>query len=295
VHHLAAAGYRTGLFHAGRFAYLGMRDVLDVQRFDDAADAGSMGGRVESSFGVDEPAVVSHVLQWIDRGPSDKPFFAVYMPVAGHHPYVSNEPGPFPQDTMLGAYKNAIHEGDQALGTLIEGLRTRHLLDNTLVVLVGDHGQAFDQHPGNRVHSLYIYDENVHVPLIVRVPDRGGAFTARRVRRVASILDIGPTILDLTGATAQSGVQGASLLEPVERMALFHADYDRGWLGLRDGCWKYLFEIEARRSRLFDVCADRDETRDQSSGEAARTDAYRERVERWAAAVRASVLPRAPE
>ena len=288
VTRLGQAGYRTGLFHAGRFTYLGMQEIIGVHRFDTKEDAGAIGGRVESSFGVDEPAVVSRVLNWIDAGPSDRPFFVTYLPAAGHHPYASSADGPFPVDNALGVYKNAIYEGDRALGTLFEGLRARGLFDRTLIVVFGDHGEAFDQHPGNRAHSLYIYDENVHVPLVIRLPGQSSIGT--RVARVASVLDIGPTILDLTGARPQQGIQGASLLEPLERMAMFHADYDRAWLGLRDGCWKFLLEVDAGRVRLFDVCSDPAETRDRSAEDPARSDAYRTRVTAWAASRRAAVL-----
>jgi len=62
--------------------------------------------------------------------------------------------------------------------------------------------------------------------------------------------------------------------------------------GLRDGCWKYLFELDARGSMLFDVCADPGETRDISSDHAARTDAYRARLEAWASARRAAIAER---
>ena len=211
----------------------------------------------------------------------------MYMPVAGHHPYASTS-GPFLMDTGLGAYKNAIHEGDQALGNLFNGLRARGLLDRTVVVIYGDHGEAFDQHPGNRAHSLYIFDENVRVPLIMRLPSSAAAGT--RVSRVASLLDVSPTILDIAGVPLQLGIQGVSLLEPRERMALFHADYDRAWLGLRDGCWKFGFEVETARGRLFDVCADPSEKRDFSRDQPALVTTYRTRLESWAASRRATVL-----
>ena len=289
VNRLHGAGYRTSLFHAGRFGYLGMKEILAHHRFDSTEDAGAIGGNVESSFGVDEPAVIARILSWVDHTTSDRPFFAMYMPVAGHHPYESSSDGPFRRDTGLGAYKNAIHEGDRALGTLFAGLRERGLLDRTLVVLYGDHGEAFDQHAGNRAHSLYIYDENVRVPLIMRLPSSAGA-AGTRVRRVASVLDIGPTILDLIGIATQQNVEGSSLLDPRERMALFHADYDRVWLGLRDGCWKFLFEAREPRPRLFDICGDADETRDVSGQHAARVAAYRTHLDAWAAWRRGSVL-----
>jgi hypothetical protein len=63
-----------------------------------------------------------------------------------------------------------------------------------------------------------------------------------------------------------------------------------GWLGLRDGCLKYLFEIDSRRSQLYNVCDDPGERRDVSETASDRITFYRNRVEQWAAARRASVL-----
>ena len=63
----ARAGYRTGLFHSGRFAYLGMQPIVDRLGFHTAEDAGAIGGNVESSFGVDEPAAVARMLSGSTR------------------------------------------------------------------------------------------------------------------------------------------------------------------------------------------------------------------------------------
>jgi sulfatase-like protein len=277
------AGYRTSLFHAGRFRYLGMDELLTRQGFHTLEDAGAIGGNVESSFGVDEPSVVRRMLSWIDGLPPGQRFLLIYSPVAGHHPYASPAAGPFDMSDELGVYKNALHYGDRSLGTLLDGLRGRGLDSQTLIVVFGDHGEAFGQHDGNYGHSIFIYEENVRVPLVIAQP---GA-TPLKVGRVASVIDIAPTILDLIGLPAAPRHEGTSLLEPRGRMALFFTDYTLGWLGLRDGCWKFLYEVESRRSRLFDVCADPAETADRSRSEPARVAAYRDRVERWSAAQRA--------
>lgn len=278
---LATAGYRTALFHSGRFGYLGMEAVLRQQRFDETFDAGAIGGKMQSSFGVDEPATVSRMLSWIDALGAGQRFFITYMPTAGHHPYVSPEPGPFNDSTELAAYKNALHYGDRALGAFMDGLQSRGRGDRTLYVVYGDHGEAFGQHDGNYGHSIFIFDENVRIPLIVHTPTGTTGTTGTRVRRVASVIDIAPTILDLLGLPAAPLHEGASLLKPRERMALFFTDYAIGWLGLRDGCWKAIVEVESRRSRLFDVCRDPRETADLSREQADRADAYRERLEAW--------------
>jgi hypothetical protein len=286
---LGAAGYRTGVFHSGRFAYLGMDDIVRAQGFDTAEDAGHIGGVIESSFGVDEPSAVAHMLAWIDALPRGQRFMLTYLPVAGHHPYASPDRGPFTVSTEIDTYRNALYYGDRSLGELVGGLRARGLADRTLFVVFGDHGEAFDQHPGNIGHSQFIYEENIRVPLAI-VP--GNVRVPRRIGRPATVVDIAPTILDLTGQPIPASYEGVSLLEPAERMALFFTDYTVGWLGLRDGCWKYLYELDAKRSQLFDVCGDPGERHDVSPNQAERVTAYRDRLERWAAAQKAAIVRR---
>ena len=284
---LGAAGYRTALFHSGRFAYLGMDAIVAAQGFDTAEDAGAIGGNVHSSFGVDEPSAVRRMLAWIDGLPAGQRFFATYMPVAGHHPYATPDAGPFHDAGELGAYKNALHYGDESIGDLVAGLAARRLLDHTLLVIFGDHGEAFGQHDGNFGHTLFVYDENVRVPLIVALPRAG---EDRRVQRVASAPDIAPTVLDLLGLPPSPRHEGVSLLAPERRMALFFSDYAVGWLGLRDGCWKDVLEVESGRSQLFDLCADPDELRDRSADFPDRVGAYGDRLRAWSRASRAEIL-----
>jgi lipoteichoic acid synthase len=287
THVLSRAGYRTAIFHSGRFAYLGMAALVTGQRFDVAQDAGAIGGVVRSSFGVDEASAVRSMLGWIDGLSRDQPFFLTYLPAAGHHPYATNRPGPFAGDNEMAAYKNAIFEGDASLGTLLDGLRERELDDDTLFVVMADHGEAFGQHDGNAGHTIFIYEENVRVPMLISMP--GVILDQVRVDRTASVIDVAPTILDLVGLPVPSGHQGTSLLVPRDRLALFYTDYSLGWLGLRDGCWKFLFETRARRPYLFDVCADPEERLDRSAAEPARVTAYRDRLESWSSATRAAI------
>jgi lipoteichoic acid synthase len=284
---LSAAGYRTALFHSGRFMYLGMRSVIDRRGFDVMEDAGAIGGRADSSFGIDDASTVERALKWIDAGDNVAPFFMTYLPTSGHNPYVTNRPGPYEEDSDFWRYMNALHEGDAALEILIAGLRQRHLLENTLFVIFGDHGEAFGEHPGNFAHTLFIHEENIRIPLVIVAP--GSARAPVRVSRVASVIDLAPTILDLVGLPSDPLHQGASLLPADTRMALFYTDYSIGWLGLADGCSKYLYDVDSGRSRLFDVCADPGETRDTAAAYPERVIAYKDRVIAWASAQKARI------
>ncbi|MFI5309743.1 MAG: sulfatase [Gemmatimonadales bacterium] len=278
---LRDAGYETALFHSGRFMYLGMDAVLSRSGFALMEDAGAIGGNRNSSFGIDEMATVQRVLRWIDARPAGRRFFATYLPVAGHHPYAHAEQGPFPDSEEIGRYRNALHEGDHALGVLLDGLRSRGLDRSTLVVVIADHGEAFGQHAGNYGHTLALYEENVRVPFMIAMPTRANA--AQRVRRTASLIDVAPTMLDLLGIRPPATFDGTTLLNAHARMALFFTDYSLGLLGLRDGCTKYIHELESDRSTMFDLCRDPEERTDLAPEFGDRAALYRERLLAWSA------------
>jgi Sulfatase len=285
---LRGYGYRTALFHSGRFGYLGMAPMIEGRGFDLLEDAGAIGGQVHSSFGVDEPSTIRRMFAWIDSLKDSERFFLTYLPVAGHHPYSApDHHGPFEGTSDFDRYLNSLHYGDAALRQLVDGLRARNLDERTLFVIQGDHGEAFGQHPDNVAHSLFVYDENIRVPYVIAAP--GLIRDPIRVDRVTSTIDTAPTILDLLGYAPAPEHQGASLLNPAPRPAFFYTDYSLGWLGLRDSCWKYLYEIDSDRAKLFDLCSDPDEIRDRAGDFESRVLAYRARVRRWAAVQQTAV------
>jgi arylsulfatase A-like enzyme len=237
---------------------------------------------VQSSFGVDEPSTVTRLLGWIDGVPAGQPFFAMYLPTAGHHPYGGVAGGPFAGGTDFDRYRNSLHDADVALGSLLDGLATRGLGDRTTIVVLGDHGEAFGQHAGNFAHSSFLYEENVHVPFVIAAP---GAFDReRRITRVVSAIDIAPTILDLAGLPQPVNARERSLLEPAERPALFFTDYMSRQLGLRDGCHKVIADLDAERTKSFDLCRDPGE-RDDITSDTALTRQYLARLDAWRTAL----------
>ncbi len=80
------------------------------------------------------------------------------------------------------------------------------------------------------------------------------------------------------------------MLEPRQRLALFYADYSLGLLGLRDDHWKFIYELESGRSMLFDLVRNPGETVNFAKHRPAQVKAYREHLERWAAAQRELAL-----
>jgi len=279
---LAGAGYATALFHSGRFMYLGMDAIVRSRGYNRLEDAGEIGGNHNSSFGVDEPATVARILGWIDGLPEAQPFFVTYLPIAGHHPYDTPEPGPFPERDELGRYRNALLYGDAALGALIHGLEARGRQQNTLWIVFGDHGEAFGQHEGNFGHTFQLYDENVRVPFLIAAP--GLLREQIRSQRVVSLIDTTPTALDLMGVRAPAVSQGRSILDDEPRLALFFADYSLGMVGLRDGPMKFISELDSGRARLFDVVRDPDERRNIAGLHVTQVGEYERTLRGWSAA-----------
>jgi lipoteichoic acid synthase len=288
---LKTAGYRTAFFHSGRFRYLGMQGILDGRGFDELHDAESVGGQYRSSFGTDDASTVHRMLAFVDQVPRGQPFFAVYSPISGHHPYKS--PGkakrPFPENSERDRYQNDLFVSDSALGELIDGLKQRGVYNDTLIVVVGDHGEAFQQHEGNFAHTLYLYEENVHVPMIVSAP--GITIGTLRVPQIASLIDLAPTTLALLGRDQEPRHQGRSLLGRSPGFAPFYTDHGPLQLGLRQGPWKLIHETEHDRTRLFDLESDPGETRDVASENVERTQRYRKWLLEWSDAQR-SLLQR---
>lgn len=278
---LRQAGYRTGFFHSGRFRYLGMQGILDQRGFSELHDAESIGGAYASSFGTDDASTAQRVLEFVDRVPRGQRFFAVYSPIAGHHPYRTPGPRqePFAGTSEFDHYRNDLFTGDLALARILDGLRSRGLFEQTLFMVVGDHGEAFAQHPGNFAHTLYLYEENVRVPFIVAAP---GLFPKRvHAPQLVSLVDLAPTTLSLLGLSAPTSYQGRSALGPDAGTAIFFTDHDLLKAGLRHGRFKFIHEQEHARLRLYDLAVDPVERKNLATTEPARAEMYRNFLQRW--------------
>jgi len=175
-----------------------------------------------------------------------------------------------------------------ALGELIDGIAARGKERETLWVFAADHGEAFHQHQGNFAHALFLYEENVHVPLLMMAP--GLIEEPIRAPQVGSVIDIAPTLLDLVGLPGERAYQGRSLLDKKPGLARFYADQVLFQTGLRLGPWKFIHDMESGRSKLFDLRVDPGEQRDVTGEHPERVQGFAAHLRAWEAEQRAWVL-----
>ncbi len=245
-------------------------------------------GRGAFSFGFLErkaDRVNMAVGRWLKEHWQQRFFLWVHY-FDSHQPY--NAPPPYDTQFASEPYDGEIAFLDENFGKLLEMLESRDLLDNTIIVIVGDHGEALDDH-GEPTHAHFVYDATMRVPLLFAVPGtpvQRGTQVPAQVRTV----DIAPTILDLLDLPVLSDMQGESLvplLEDPDREwsseALIENYYNKfqfGWAplrGIRTDRQKF---IEAPQPELYDLIADPEELMNRAPDQEQRVAEMSERVER---------------
>ena len=193
--------------------------------------------------------VVANAIAWMTRNPqSQGPMFVWIHLNDAHAPTTS--------------YNAAITTADAAVGKLLAALKQQKLYANTAVLVVADHGKSLGAH-GEDTHGIFVYDETIHVPLLLRLPDAQP--TAKRVAAKVRLVDIAPTLLEVASIPVPSQMQGQSLLRIAKASA--SADqpvYSRSDLPQRGFGWspleswragKYLY-VRAPKPELYDLTAD---------------------------------------
>lgn len=256
-------GYRAGLFHTGRFSFT-EKDLFFADRgFEvmyDAMSLPSRGRYKRSSWGIEEMAGVEDMLAWIERvarDPAGDPFFALYVPVNPHHPYTVPDKRyqKFGDRSSVGKYRDAVYYMDDMVGRVVEGLDDAGVLQDTLIVFVGDHGEGFLEHPGSKLHGSKIYEEAVRAFALWYAP---GALDGPAVDlRAFGHVDLMPTLLDVLGLPQEPTHPGVSATAPGPRaMVPLYTGYGHPFAGFLDGRWKYILNRRNGMSALYDLVSD---------------------------------------
>jgi arylsulfatase A-like enzyme/predicted negative regulator of RcsB-dependent stress response len=198
--------------------------------------------------------------RWIGEHEA-RPFFFFLHLFEPHSPYEPIEPY---RSHFRSAYDGEIATADQIVGTFLAGLKESGIYDKAVIILMSDHGEGLNQH-GEPEHGIFVYREVVHVPLLVKLPGnaRGGETDDAPV----SLIDIFPTVAELTGADKPALLKGRSLLhhDAKDRSRRLYAEtlYPRihlGWSELRTLIGSDYQYIQAPKPELYDLAKDAAET-----------------------------------
>ncbi len=275
---LSQQGYDTASFNGG--GQVGEEFGLD------------QGFTIYNSYTPDDTAQIAAAARsWIAKSAA-RPFFLFLHTYETHQPYTptlsalrlfeQGYEGPLPEreisvellasinagklaitDADLRHVRNAydaeIHSVDAQLGQLLEFLKQEELYDDTLIVVTSDHGEEFGEHGMVGWHSHSLYDELLHVPLIIKLP--GSRRAGERVSTDVRSIDIAPTILVALGLDPPPSFAGQPLAGPiaVALQPLPALSFTDGWgsqTSLRLFPWKFYDD------QLYNLQADPEETTD---------------------------------
>jgi Tfp pilus assembly protein PilF len=218
------------------------------------------------------------VRTWLEQRDRSRRFFLWVHLWDPHGPY--EPPPPFDRVAPDHPYLGEVAAADHGVGELVAALQDTDCWEDTLVVVVADHGESFFEH-GEFSHGALCQDTTMHVPFLVRYPD--GYRAGEREDAVASVVDVAPTLAAALRLAPLGGVDGEDLfrrsVEPGRGAYLesFHGFLAYGWsplAGWVDERGKYL---HSSTPMFYSPRDDPDET-GEPAGQRADLQAYREKI-----------------
>jgi phosphoglycerol transferase MdoB-like AlkP superfamily enzyme len=288
-------GYRTAFMTPSDLSWAGWGGFLAHRGFDEALDYRSLTTcpRMLTSWGVEDRCLVDTMVDFVRRFAA-QPFFLMAWTTQTHHPYEMSPGVPelnllkerTPDDWDLGHYLNVVHETDRQLARVFDVVRQSGLERNTLIVVVGDHGQAFGYpHENIYMQGTTAYEEDVRVPLLFWYPS--GYETPLRSKTIAAHVDLAPTIAGMAGVAPAADWQGRSLFDrAAPHRAYFYVAEDSFTLGLREGSWKYTYDLRDGTEELFDLDRDPDEQHSVAAAQQDLCRRFRQHLAAWTEANR---------
>lgn len=255
VESLLGAGYQTRVFSSASMEFPELRSTAWVSIRENVED------EFESPRRAERDAMLGRrFVQWIPQAVhSGKPFFAFALLDSAHQGYdfpaaeapfqpyakeldyleMARTHDPLLRESVRNRYKNALHYADRVAGMMIDALRDCGGLENTIVVVTGDHGEEFAEH-GHWGHTSNFAPEQVRVPLLLRGPSIAPGVETRPTSHV----DIATTLLEACGAPASRRSEwtlGENLLSPPEHRERVVAGWDELGLWTDDGIFRIPF------------------------------------------------------
>jgi phosphoglycerol transferase MdoB-like AlkP superfamily enzyme len=261
---LKGQGYNSVYFMSQASTFEKSPDIMKNLGYDEFYSVESMdkeGFEQTNYFGYEDDIMLEPSKEWLEKQKgSGKPFMATYLTSAPHHEYLAPQKRygrvDFTDDDVVNRYLNSVRNEDFFLKNLFDQYKKLGLYDNTVFVILGDHGEGFGEH-GLYQHDNTIYEEGLKIPMLVHDPRRSQ--DGARVTAPVNQLDILPTIADLLGYEITGGeYPGSSLLGslPEDRTLMFSCWNDSGCLASIKGTEKYIYHYDDQPEEVFDLSKD---------------------------------------
>lgn len=250
------------------FLYLHFMDVHDPY---DAPDADYEALKDSPSLG--KP-------QTLNAGNLSKGLLRSLRPV-GAHWADPDKPERLQLRTWRGRYAAGVRAFDRRFQVLLELLASSGLSRNTTLVITSDHGEELYEH-GGWAHGLSLFDQELHVPLIIRPP--GGLAGGKRVSGLVGLIDVAPTLTAFQGLTADRAWRGRNFSAAlsgssgrVEQSAIFATavKWEPALAAVRTKSFKLMRDRSSGSEKLFDLTKDPAELRDVKAKNPAMTEKLR--------------------
>ncbi|WP_157976175.1 LTA synthase family protein [Lewinella sp. IMCC34191] len=264
---LSRLGYRTSFFTSGDLSWQRGMEFLQHRQFDVVEDyrliACDQTYTLQSedyreNAAIDDLCLADRFAEW--TGTSEEPFASVIWTVQSHYPYYFSGPETeyATQDLYQSRYLNALEHGVEMVDQVIAGLKATGRDSNTLVVIAGDHGEAFGQH-GHHGHGNTLYEEDIRVPLYLINPV---LFSGGRNAGLGGVKDIPATILGLLGVETDISGQSRNLLADHGEEAFFFSPWTQLYFGYRRGPMKFIFNESKQSVEVYNLADDPQEKHD---------------------------------
>ena len=249
-------------------------------------------------FGYEDDIMLGPSREWLEENADEGPFMAGYLTVTPHHNYVvpvRYGKKTFSKDETLNKYLNTIRYQDFFLKNLFAQYKALGLYDDTIFIILGDHGEGFGEHYDLKQHDNTIYEEGLHIPFFIHDPRRpeGG-----RIETPVNQLDILPTVADLLGYRIGGGdYPGTSIFSASEDRTLMASCYhEQTCLASIKNGKKYIYSYGNRGEEYYDLTKDPDERNNLiEKQDDKRIDRLRKDLLKWQASVEAAYEERRPE
>ena len=249
-------------------------------------------------FGYEDDIMLEPSRAWLDEYGDDGPFLTTYLTVTPHHNYVVPDrygKEPFSEKETLNKYLNTVRYQDYFLKNLFDQYKELGLYEDTIFVLLGDHGEGFGEHYNLKQHDNTIYEEGLHIPFLIHDPLRPAS---RSIETPISELDVLPTVADLLGYRIAGGsYPGTSIFSASENHTLRASCYhEQMCLASMKNGEKYIYSYGNRGEEYYDLSEDPKEQHnlieDQSEK---KIDELRKELLLWEARVESSYKQMRPE